>query len=61
MFSNNRFVIALVNPKMGTKIETVKRKELILFCTDVLLLAEDIAPSRLLEKSKQLVSQLSTN
>jgi Ca-activated chloride channel family protein len=53
-------VIALVNPKMGTKIETVKRQGIdIVFAVDVSksMLAEDIAPSRL-EKSKQLVSQL---
>jgi hypothetical protein len=42
MFSNNCFVIALINPKMGTKIETVKRKELILFCNDVLKLLKTL-------------------
>lgn len=54
------FVIALVNPKMGTKIETVKREGIdIVFAVDVSksMLAEDVAPNRL-EKSKQLVSQL---
>ena len=53
-------VIALVNPKMGTKIETIKRQGIdIVFAVDISksMLAEDVAPSRL-EKSKQLVSQL---
>ena len=53
-------VIALVNPKMGTKMETVKREGVdIVFAIDVSksMDAEDIAPSRL-EKSKQLVSQI---
>ncbi len=53
-------IIALVNPKMGTKMETVKRQGIdIVFAVDVSksMLAADIAPNRL-EKSKQLVSQL---
>ena len=53
-------VIALVNPKMGTKMDTVKRQGIdIVFAVDVSksMLAVDIAPNRL-EKSKQLVSQL---
>ncbi len=53
-------IIGLVNPKMGTKIETVKREGIdIVFAVDVSksMLAEDVAPNRL-EKSKQLVSQL---
>ena len=53
-------IIGLVNPKMGTKIETVKREGIdIVFAIDVSksMLAEDVAPNRL-EKSKQLVSQL---
>lgn len=53
-------IIGLVNPKMGTKIETVKREGIdIVFAIDVSksMLAEDVAPSRL-EKSKQLVSQI---
>ncbi|MFD2908476.1 VWA domain-containing protein [Flavobacterium ardleyense] len=53
-------VIALVNPKMGTKMETVKRQGIdIVFAVDISksMLAEDIAPSRL-EKTKQLVSQI---
>ena len=53
-------VIALVNPKMGTKMETVKRQGIdIVFAVDISksMLAEDIAPNRL-EKTKQLVSQI---
>ena len=53
-------IIALVNPKMGTKIETVKRDGIdIVFAIDVSksMLAEDVVPNRL-EKSKQLVSQI---
>lgn len=53
-------ILALVNPKMGTKMETVKREGIdIVFAIDVSksMLAEDIAPSRL-EKSKQIVSQI---
>lgn len=53
-------VIALANPKIGTKLETVKREGIdIVFAVDVSksMLAEDVAPSRL-EKSKQLVSQI---
>lgn len=54
------FVIALVNPKIGTKLETIKREGVdVVFAVDVSksMLAEDIAPNRL-EKSKQLVSQI---
>ncbi|GIZ07811.1 VWA domain-containing protein [Flavobacterium sp. UMI-01] len=53
-------ILALVDPKIGTKMETVKREGIdIVFAMDVSksMLAEDIAPSRL-EKSKQLVSQI---
>jgi Ca-activated chloride channel family protein len=53
-------ILGLVNPKIGTKMETVKREGIdIVFAMDVSksMLAEDIAPSRL-EKSKQLVSQI---
>ena len=53
-------IIGLVNPKIGTKMETVKREGIdIVFAVDVSksMLAEDIAPSRL-DKSKQLVSQI---
>jgi len=56
-------VMALVNPKIGTKLETVKREGVdVVFAIDVSksMLAEDIAPSRL-EKSKQLVTQIINN
>lgn len=56
-------IIGLVNPKIGTKLETVKREGIdIIFAIDVSksMLAEDVAPSRL-EKSKQLVSQIINN
>jgi len=56
-------VIALVNPKMGTKLETVKREGVdVVFAIDVSksMLAEDIAPNRI-EKSKQLVTQIINN
>ncbi len=55
--------IALVNPKNGSKLETVKREGVdIVFAVDVSksMLAEDIAPNRL-EKSKQLVTQIINN
>jgi Ca-activated chloride channel family protein len=57
------FVIALVNPQFGTKMETVKREGVdVVFAVDVSksMLAEDIAPNRL-EKSKQLVTQIINN
>lgn len=57
------FSIALVNPKIGTKIETVKREGVdVVFALDVSksMLAEDIAPNRI-EKSKQLVNQIINN
>ena len=53
-------VFALVNPKMGPKLETVKREGVdIVFAVDVSksMLAEDIAPNRL-EKAKRLVSEI---
>ncbi len=53
-------IIGLVNPKIGTKVETVKREGIdIVFAMDVSksMLCEDVAPSRL-EKSKQIVSQI---
>lgn len=56
-------ILALVNPKIGTKMETVKREGIdIVFAVDVSksMLCEDIAPNRL-EKSKQLVSQIINN
>ena len=52
--------LGLVNPKIGTQLETVKREGVdIVFAIDVSksMLAEDIAPNRL-EKSKRLVSAL---
>ena len=52
--------LALVNPKIGTKIETVTRAGVdVVFALDVSksMLAEDIAPNRI-EKSKQLVNQI---
>ncbi|MDT8347641.1 MAG: VWA domain-containing protein [Flavobacteriaceae bacterium] len=56
-------VFALVNLKMGTKIETVKRQGIdLVFAVDVSksMLAEDIAPNRL-EKAKQIVRQIINN
>ena len=53
-------IIALVNPKMGTQLKTVKRQGVdIVFAIDVSksMLAEDIAPNRL-DKSKQIVSKI---
>ena len=53
-------ILALVNPKIGTKMETVKREGIdIVFAVDVSksMLAEDVAPNRL-DKSKQIVSQI---
>ncbi|WP_282048585.1 VWA domain-containing protein [Maribacter aquivivus] len=53
-------IIGLVNPKIGTKLETVKREGVdIVFSVDVSksMLAEDIAPNRL-EKAKRLVSEI---
>ena len=55
--------IALVNPKIGTKLETVRSQGVdIVFAVDVSksMLAEDVAPNRL-EKSKQLVTQIINN
>lgn len=56
-------IVALVNPMVGSKLETVKREGVdIVFAIDVSksMLAEDIAPNRL-EKSKQLVNQIINN
>lgn len=56
-------IVALVNPKLGTKIETVTRQGVdVVFAVDVSksMLAEDVAPNRL-EKSKQLVTQIINN
>ena len=57
------FIIAMINPKIGTKIETFQRLGVdIVFAVDVSksMLAEDVAPSRI-EKSKQLVGQVINN
>ena len=51
--------MALVNPQIGTRLETVKRKGVdIVFALDVSksMLSEDMAPNRL-EKAKQIVSK----
>jgi Ca-activated chloride channel family protein len=53
-------IFALVNPKMGTQLKTIKRQGVdIVFALDVSksMLAEDIAPNRL-EKSKQIISRI---
>ena len=53
-------ILALVNPKMGTKLKTIKREGVdVVFALDVSksMLAEDIAPNRL-EKSKQIISKI---
>jgi Ca-activated chloride channel family protein len=53
-------ILGLVNTKIGTKMETIKREgNDIVFAIDVSksMLAEDVAPNRL-EKSKQIVSQI---
>ncbi|NCP21334.1 MAG: VWA domain-containing protein [Zetaproteobacteria bacterium] len=52
--------IALVNPKMGIKLETIKREGVdVVFALDVSksMLAEDIAPNRL-EKAKQIIAKI---
>jgi Ca-activated chloride channel family protein len=53
-------IISLANPKMGTKLETIKRQGVdIVFALDVSksMLAEDIAPSRL-DKAKQIITRI---
>ncbi len=63
MISLAGLVLALVNPKIGTKMETITREGVdIVFAIDVSksMEAEDIAPNRL-EKSKQLVTQILNN
>jgi len=53
-------IIALVNPKMGTKLKTIKREGVdVVFALDVSksMLAEDIAPNRL-EKAKQIITKI---
>jgi Ca-activated chloride channel family protein len=59
-FALSFLIIALVNPKMGTKLKTIKREGVdIVFALDVSksMLAEDIAPNRL-EKAKQIISKI---
>lgn len=56
-------IIALSNPKMGTKLETIKRQGVdIVFALDVSksMLAEDIKPSRL-AKAKQIITKIIDN
>jgi Ca-activated chloride channel family protein len=56
-------IIAIANPRLGTKMETIKRDGIdIVFALDVSksMLAEDIAPNRL-EKSKQIINQIINN
>ncbi|CAM1340102.1 VWA domain-containing protein [Tenacibaculum amylolyticum] len=53
-------IVSLVNPKMGTKLQTVKREGVdVVFALDVSksMLAKDIAPNRL-EKAKQIISKI---
>ncbi len=53
-------ILALVNPKMGVQLKTVKREGVdVVFALDVSksMLAEDIAPNRL-EKAKQIISKV---
>jgi len=59
-FGLSFLILALVNPKMGTQLKTVKRQGVdIVFALDISksMLAEDIAPNRL-EKSKQIISKI---
>ena len=56
-------VIALVNPRAGTKLETLKRQGVdVVFAVDVSrsMLCEDIAPNRL-QRAKQVAMQLVNN
>uniref|UniRef100_A0A2B4R4F9 Uncharacterized protein BB-0173 n=1 Tax=Stylophora pistillata TaxID=50429 RepID=A0A2B4R4F9_STYPI len=56
-------VVALANPKMGFKLQTVKKKGVnVVFALDVSrsMLAQDIAPNRL-EKAKQIISKTIEN
>ena len=59
LLGTSALILAMVNPKMGTELETVKREGVdLVFAVDVSksMLAEDIAPNRL-EKAKRLVSE----
>ncbi len=63
LFAVTFLIISLVNPKMGSKLETVKREGVdVVFALDVSksMLAEDIAPNRL-EKAKQITSKIIDN
>lgn len=63
LFSITFLIIALVNPKMGSKLETIKREGVdVVFALDVSksMLTEDIAPNRL-EKAKQIISKIINN
>ncbi|MES2813202.1 MAG: VWA domain-containing protein [Bacteroidota bacterium] len=63
LFGLAMLILGLVNPKIGTKVEKVKRQGIdIVFAVDVSksMLCEDVAPNRL-EKSKQIVSQIINN
>jgi Ca-activated chloride channel family protein len=56
-------IVAISNPRLGTKMETIKREGIdIVFALDVSksMLAEDIAPNRL-EKAKQIINQIINN
>jgi tetratricopeptide (TPR) repeat protein len=53
-------ILALVNPKLGSKVETVNTKGVeIVFAIDVSksMLCKDVAPNRL-EKTKQIITQI---
>ena len=53
-------IISLTNPKMGSKLKTIKREGVdVVFALDISksMLAEDIAPNRL-EKAKQIISKI---
>jgi Ca-activated chloride channel homolog len=63
LFGFFMLILGLVNPKIGTKVEKIKREGIdVVFAIDISrsMLAEDIAPNRL-EKSKQIVSQIINN
>jgi len=56
-------IVALVNPKMGIKLKTIKREGVdVVFALDISksMLAEDIAPDRL-EKAKQIITKIIDN
>lgn len=60
IFGFSFLIVSLANPKMGTKLQTVKREGVdVIFALDVSksMLAKDIAPNRL-EKSKQIISKI---